>query len=173
MISEIRRLMRERWEVIKRVEGIKQRFAVAAPYNSEIEKLHQEARAAFARLNGWVVVQSSSRWEHLIPRERRGQDKTPWGWGHFVGGVSNHDFACREPESPNRITAVVCQPYNDHVAEAGAAAERLGLAIHVPPDPRASIHYPGRTQFIVFTRPGVTVRWLPEQTTRLRVREGS
>jgi hypothetical protein len=161
MISEIKRLMDEQHEAVTRCDR-SQQYAVAAAYDREIEKRQQAAQKAFARRNGWIVTQSLIGAERLIPREKR-PEGTWWGWGRFVGAVSDHDFACREPKRPYRITAVVCQPYNDRVAEAEAVAERLGLAVCVPPDPRASIWHPGSTQFIVFTRPGVEVRWLKEQ----------
>ena len=41
------------------------------------------------------------------------------------------------------------------------------LALHLPPDPLASIHYPGETLFIVITKAGVAVKWLPDQDGRL------
>lgn len=47
---------------------------------------------------------------------------------------------------------------------------RRGFELHVPPDPLASIHYPGATLFVVVTLPGVVVRWLPEQDGRLKDR---
>jgi hypothetical protein len=43
-----------------------------------------------------------------------------------------------------------------------------GLALHIPPDPLASLHYPGWTLFVLVTRPGVKVRFLPEQDGRLK-----
>jgi hypothetical protein len=165
MISEIKRLLDEQRDAVTRCDR-SQQYAVAAAYDREIDKRQQTAQKAFARQSGWIVTQSLIGAERLIPREKRGRGDTWWGWGRFVGAVSDHDFACREPKRPYRITAVVCQPYDDHVAAAEAVAERLGLAVHVPPDPRASIWYPGVTQFIVFTRPGVEVKWLEEQHTR-------
>jgi hypothetical protein len=129
----------------------------------------QEGHDAFARLNGWAVTKRSS-YESLIPREqRRGSS---WGryyprqWSEYVGGVSDHDFACRDARGPRPfpVTAVICQPYNDHTDEATAAAERLGLAVHIPPNPHACFWYPGFTRIYVFTRPGVEVKWLPEQS---------
>lgn len=64
--------------------------------------------------------------------------------------------------------AVLTQPYShvDLDAVRRWAADR-GLVLHVPPDPLASIHYPGETLFIVITQPGVEVQWLPDQDGRL------
>ena len=140
MISEIKRLLNEQHEAAARCDR-SQQYAVAASYDREIEKRQQAAQKAFARRNGWIVTQSLIGAERLIPREKR-PEGTWLGWGRFVGAVSDHDFACREPKRPYRITAVVCQPYNDRVAEAEAVAERLGLAVCVPPDPRASLLTP-------------------------------
>jgi hypothetical protein len=143
-----------------------------ARYDREINRAQAAAQKAFASLNGWIVGKSMADAEQLVPRDRRDPTKFEryyrrylMTWQRYVGGVSDHDFLCREPVRPYQVSAVVCQPYNDHLPEAHAAAERLGLALHVPADPTASIWNPGSTQFLVFTRPGVTVNWLPEQKT--------
>jgi hypothetical protein len=64
----------------------------------------------------------------------------------------------------------VVQPYDysmpwQDIAEELAATSRRPLEVHIPPVKLASIHSPGRCWFIVFTRPGHTMRWLPEQET--------
>jgi hypothetical protein len=41
-----------------------------------------------------------------------------------------------------------------------------GFVVHVPPAGAcASIHYPCWALFLVVTRPGIEVKWLPEQMT--------
>jgi hypothetical protein len=52
------------------------------------------------------------------------------------------------------VNAIVGQPYNhsDYRAELDAL-EHIGLAVHLPPDPTASIHFPGACRFIVVTLP--------------------
>src|SRR5258705_10747551 len=151
MISEIRRLLDEQHEAVTRCDR-SQQYAVAASYRREIEKRQQAAQKAFARRNGWIVTQSLIGAERLISREKR-PEGTWWGWGRFVGAVSDHDFACREPKGPYRITAVVCQPYDDHVAAAEAVAERLAsrfMCLPIPPPAtgtqalRRSSSLPGR-----------------------------
>jgi hypothetical protein len=62
--------------------------------------------------------------------------------------------------------AIAGQPYqwSEDVCTELADLERRGFVVHTPPGgDRASIHFPGKTLFIVVTRPGVIVKWLPEQ----------
>jgi hypothetical protein len=63
--------------------------------------------------------------------------------------------------------ALIGQPYpaalNDWRGMGEAIAARYGLAFHVPPIPTASFHLPGSTLFLVFTKPGHVMTWLPEQ----------
>jgi hypothetical protein len=64
-----------------------------------------------------------------------------------------------------RIVALVGQPYmkaEDIPSTRTLVAER-GLSLHVPPDPFASIHYPGATLFLVVTKPETSVVFLPDQ----------
>jgi hypothetical protein len=147
-----------------------------ARYGREIENVQTAAQKAFASLNGWIIGKSTAGAEQLIPPEKRQffvlpPARYPRGWQHYVGRVSDHDFMCREAVRPYQVAAVVCQPYQSRVlmTEALAAAERSGLALHVPADPTASIWNPGSTLFLVFTRPEVTVEWLPEQKTGLAI----
>jgi hypothetical protein len=69
-----------------------------------------------------------------------------------------------------RFVAAVGQPYPPAAGDLDLWRTHLadrGLVLHVPPDPLASIHYPGGTIFVVVTKPGVEVRFLPEQDGRL------
>ena len=63
----------------------------------------------------------------------------------------------------NRPVAIVGQPYDYPGLDADLERFAKRVPVHVPPAPYASIHYPGACRFIAFTRPGVTVDWLPEQ----------
>ena len=77
----------------------------------------------------------------------------------------DHDVNFR---ADGKNVAILTQPY-DHVDLDAVRtwAVGRGLEAHVPPDPLASIHYPGGTLFLVITKPGVEVRWLPDQDGRL------
>lgn len=169
MIVEIRRLHREQNKAMTGLDAGRQ-SVVARPYNAKIEKLQDKAKKAFAAVNGWSAASTANWARKLIPPDKR-DGEWWWEWGYYVGQViSDHNFVCKEMGT-NRVTAVVCQPYHDCLEEAKVAAERLGLEVHTPPDPRASIWYPGHTRFYVFTRPGVTVRWLKEQVEWQQVEE--
>lgn len=65
----------------------------------------------------------------------------------------------------NVAEAITLEPYpHDDVLSFMAFASRNGLAIHLPPNPRASFWFPDRSLFVVVTRPDFgDVRWLPEQ----------
>jgi hypothetical protein len=169
MINEIRRLLHEQHEAIQGLDRAQQ-YAVAASYNRQIDKLQDQARKAFARLNGWIVAGTRSGAVRLIPKEKRVSDKMPhemFGWGFYLQNISDHDFVCKVPGRGGEIMAVICQPYDNNITAAKKAAEHYGLAVHVPPNPFASFHFPGWTQFIVFTKPGLEVRWLAEQMVEL------
>ena len=174
MITEIRRLLHEQHEALEAVRDlpVRQHYAVAEPYNRQINKLCGAAKQAFAHLNGWVVAGTRGGAVRLIPKEKRvptGIRYVTHEWGFYFRGISDHDFVCKMPGRGGEIMAVICQPYNDHVAAAKKAAEFYSLAVHIPPNPFASIHYPGQTQFLVFTKPGVEVRWLEEQMVELEL----
>jgi hypothetical protein len=79
----------------------------------------------------------------------------------------DHDIWFRQDR---RYVAAVGQPYLSAVgiAEARANLKARDLVLHVPPDPLASFHYPGWTLFVVVTKPGVKVCFLPEQDGRLK-----
>jgi hypothetical protein len=71
--------------------------------------------------------------------------------------------------SARRFVAAVGQPYQPAVLIPSWRANlgERGFALHVPPDPLASIHYPGATLFVAVTLAGVSVKWLPDQDGRL------
>jgi hypothetical protein len=79
----------------------------------------------------------------------------------------DHDIWFRRDR---RYVAAVGQPFLSaiDIAEERARLKARSLVLHVPPDPLASFHYPGWTLFTVITRPGVAVRFLPEQDGRLK-----
>jgi hypothetical protein len=127
----------------------------------DVWSLKQEAAEEFGRLNGWKV---SNRAFH--PLSIIGQRPRRTAFGDFdqyqylgIPYLFDHPIWYRGDGTYSRgYAAIVAQPYH-HI---GACQYRL--ARHVPPSPKASIHYPGETYFVVFTAPEVTsIRWLPEQ----------
>jgi hypothetical protein len=123
------------------------------------------AAKAFAEINGWRTAPAffdlgrlgrgaPTRSHHWADNSRDRQLLDHPLWFYFQ----------------RRFVAAVGQPYRpavDLVRWRAHLTER-GFTLHVPPDPLASFHYPGSTLFVVVTRPGVRVRFLPEQDGRLK-----
>ena len=65
-----------------------------------------------------------------------------------------------------KCAAIVAQPYQ-HAQDdyARALAAEHGVAVHIPPQPLASFHYPGWAKIFVFTSPAHQIVWLEEQRT--------
>jgi hypothetical protein len=124
-----------------------------------------KARAiqAFAALNGWKEDdRGACHPEGIGHRNRRHLDTDTW-WA--CDRLFDHCLAFR---ANGKNAAVVTQPYHyDRPDEARRWAAERGLAIHVPPDPLASIYYPGSAYFIVIVTAGDRVSWLPDQDGRL------
>jgi hypothetical protein len=120
-----------------------------------IDEMRNEAEKAFAALNGWHFNYGT------FPASRIGKAN-----GYTGADIVERDHCLHfhEPTRPYRRVALVTQPYNRVIDEVTESAARLGLVTHLPPSgPWASIHFPGSTLFIVVTKPGTKVRWLPEQ----------
>jgi hypothetical protein len=141
-------------------------------YRPEARRLWQahsqavsEAVVAFAALNGWSLVLSGPKPVHNLGRGLG----VAWSQERFEHRLADHALAFAYKR---RLAAVVWQPYAE-AAEIVRVRERLavaGLALHVPPDPLASFHYPGRCLFLVVTLSGESVVWLPDQDGRLHRR---
>jgi hypothetical protein len=135
--------------------------------NHDTRSLQQRAAREFAVLNGW-------RLRHWLTArtliDGRAHNR-PDDWQHGVGGFLEHQFdhrvSFREAARPYSAVAIVGQPYHEtttgEIERVAKAAADAGLELHMPPNLLASWHYPGRTCFFCFTRPGVKVRFLPEQ----------
>ena len=140
----------------------------AAWHERRLSDAHREAKlkayAAFAALNGWKVDYSSLHPDALGRRSRESL-YNEHGLGTPGERLFDHDVNFR---ADGKNVAILTQPY-DHVDLDAVRtwAVGRGLEAHVPPDPLASVHYPGETYFIVITKPGVTVKWLPDQDGRL------
>lgn len=117
--------------------------------------LRHSAINEFAALNGWKAVPS----DKSFPPEKIGHRNRGERWS-LSQQIFDHVIYFR---AAGKNAAIVTQPYNNCRREANILAKKLGLALHIPPNPKASFHYPGHTFFFVFTLPNCTVNWLPEQ----------
>src|SRR5262249_6421126 len=111
---------------------------------------------AFGALNGWRGTREFALCKLCSARCHR------YCGGLFLG----HGVYYRDAR-PRAKVASVNQPYVSRQEFSGsklaATYAARGLRCHVPPNPFASVWYPGYTAFIVITKPDVEVRWLPEQ----------
>jgi hypothetical protein len=130
-----------------------------------------QAAQAFAKINDWKAVSRGG----FSLRALAGRQHEPWS-GQHACGLFDHMLYFRKHRRP---AALVTQPYSDAglsvIDEAQEIADWLGLALHIPPAPKASIHYPGGTVFLVFTSKDHVIKWLPEQERGVpgsRVRRG-
>lgn len=127
----------------------------------EIDRAQRAATDAFASLNEWRKAPSTYDLDVLGCGTRT-------AWRSIPGrGLFDHPISF---QAKRRYVAMVGQPDPPAVGDLDAWRVRLearGLVLHVPPDPLASIHNPGGTLFIVITKPGVKVKWLPDQDGRL------
>lgn len=119
----------------------------------------------FAAVNGWKRAPASCSLDCL----GRGLSTRSYFWS---GDNEDHDLLDHGVwfRGAQRYVAVLGQPYMAAVdlPEWRDCLAARGFALHVPPDPLASFHFPGSTLFVVVTRSGATVRFLPEQDGRLR-----
>jgi hypothetical protein len=89
--------------------------------------------------------------------------------GRGIGGRQLlHQWPARDHETyyhwKRHTVAIVTEPYlGSGLADLVKLVEILGLEMHTPPNPLASLWYPGSTAFCVITRRDWQVRWLPEQ----------
>jgi hypothetical protein len=163
LISTIAETMRASESAEREKKDVCSRRAAHREHDDAVKR----AKEAFAEINGWKVKgeRGAEDLSWLLPRDQR-----PWPYPHayvlagsVLWDVYDHPFACRATTRPWKMTAYVSQPYRHvKIPEAHAVAAHWGLACHVPPNPLASIYYPGQCLFLVFTKPGTSVR-LPEQ----------
>lgn len=114
----------------------------------------KKALLAFAKLNDWTHVDHGAFGLHSLKLGARGRTDFL-----NVSGMFDHGECFT---SAGRPVAIVGQPY-DHSDFADEIKRLSDFAVHVPPAPLASFHYPGRCHLFVVTRPGQEVQWLPEQ----------
>jgi hypothetical protein len=115
----------------------------------------------FGELNGWHTGDDVRDFNIEDIGKRSGS------FARLDGDIFDH---CIWYRANAKCAAIVAQPYKSFnpynpadEADARNLAARLGLALHVPPHPLASIWYPNVCVFWVFTTPEHQIVWLPEQ----------
>jgi hypothetical protein len=159
LLAESRNLPRE---AADRSERLRIHVTRTSLYR-QLRELRQRAAKEFAALNGWRFTDRSFSIKTLA------RGGTHAAQGEIPGQINpldllDHRVCFREIPRPYRPVAVAGQPY-DHVSvEQGIELARaLQLELHAPPNSVASWWYPGHTRFFCLTRPGVVVRFLPDQ----------
>jgi hypothetical protein len=130
-------------------------------------ELKDKAAKLFGELNGWKVTGTGFTAKRLS--KAHGDDEAHG----MPSGLHDHCIYYRSSVKPFSNAAIVTQPYGDVDRERAIFdwAAKNGLALHVAPVRKASIHFPGACLFIVLTLPGVDVKWLPEQVNDDRLGE--
>ncbi|MBR1157198.1 hypothetical protein [Bradyrhizobium sp. JYMT SZCCT0428] len=133
---------------------------------ARVRELRADAAKMFAERNGWrggPDIKPFSRSAISDPPTRPvgwltwADMRPPWQvpWDHCLYLRS----ATREKGKQAAPAAIVVQPYAPNQISVPD-----GMRLHVPPHAEASIWFPGRASFFVFTRAGhAEVNWLPEQ----------
>jgi hypothetical protein len=123
-------------------------------WDRQYARQHELAKQ-FGRINKWKLTTTHFGLDEFGRRQPRPQ-RTDGGFDHAL--YYRDLYGC--------FAAIVNQPYGslDEIGW-GDALARYNLTWHVPPEPYASIWYPGFTLFEVITRTGrpSEVCWLPEQ----------
>ena len=127
-------------------------------------RLKQQAVEAFGALNGWRKARNSHEIEDI--GKRCAKTKNFAARSELSEKIFDH---CVWYRGNGKCAAIVAQPYG-HVKDddAKALAAEHGVAVHTPPHPLASFHFPAETKFFVFTLPDHEMVWLPEQITGIR-----
>jgi hypothetical protein len=142
---------------------LRDRKSEAISARNKEDAARRAATDLFAEINGWRVTKASCYNLGLLGRGASSLSL----WDSRDHPLLDHAVWFRRDR---RYVAAAGQPYLSAVdlAEERAELTARGLIMCVPPDPFASLHYPGWTLFVVVTLPGVAVRWLPEQDGRLK-----
>jgi hypothetical protein len=122
-------------------------------WRGQNERQHALA-VTFGELNGWRLSRRMFMPEMIGTRRKS-----------LLYAYYDHPLHYRDAAGLN--AAIIGQPYgkwdDTRRARLDATAREYGLRWSVPPQPFASIWYPGSCLFIVLTKPDVEVHWLPEQ----------
>jgi hypothetical protein len=121
-------------------------------WERQYARQHELAKQ-FGKINKWKLTTTQFGLDEFGRRQPRPQ-RTDGGFDH----------ALYYRDCYGRFAAIVNQPYDrpDYCRGTGRASS-YDLTWQTPPEPYASIWYPGFTRFIVITRPGQDICWLPEQ----------
>jgi hypothetical protein len=133
--------------------------------DEELRGQYDSAARWLAQLNGWTYRINSPPFGL-----RQIALQGPRGTFHTTTTIFDH---CIRMKARRRPAAIICQPYSQDracLAEASELARLHDVALHVPPQQRASIHYPDWAMFFVFTDRSHAMRWLPEQVHGIRPR---
>jgi len=118
-------------------------------------------RAEWAALNGVNVRRQGFSLTHLARAQYPDWRDPSWRCQTWPGLDHPHWFW-----AAHRPAMMTVEPYHaDTLGALRSYAAGFGLAVHTPPNPFASFHYPGRTILAALTRPGRAVRWLADQLT--------
>jgi hypothetical protein len=166
IISDIKTAMEDRNQRSRAYReaptGTSRYFALARDLRqaetSHIE-IMQKAAHAFGALNGWRT-RAHVRDFNI---EDIGKRCSRIGFAMLSSEMMDHPIWYR---ANGKCAAIVAQPY-DHAPDdhARQLAAKHGVAVHIPPHPQASFHFPGWTKFYVFTSLAHKIVWLPEQVT--------
>jgi hypothetical protein len=127
--------------------------ADSASHRRRLTRLHKE----FAKANGVRVSPYEFRLRHIAENKRPSDEPDS-----LVGSRFITHFECYTRD--RRPILLLTEPYDTGVDEIEAEVKRLGLALHAPPNPRASFWNPPWTLCLAVTRPDFgDVRWLVDQ----------
>jgi hypothetical protein len=139
--------------------------AMHADIHRQMRNLQQQAAGAFAKPQ-WLASHRTnlfnqntySWWCSCSARRMAGLSRS-------ILSTRSRRIYFRETTKPYRPVAIVGQPYDTSVDKGTELACSLGLELHAPPNFTASWWYPNHARFFCLTRPGVVVRFLPDQFT--------
>lgn len=123
---------------------------------------HEELLHEFAELNNLKRTRRDFKMSALDRGQHGGGDDPEYGI-QWQGG-DHLSFFMRD----GKAAAIITEPYS-HLHQALLRATSFGLVCHMPPNPFASLWFPGWTFFVVITRRDFgDVVWLPDQLSFIK-----
>lgn len=135
--------------------------------NNQADDCRQQAKLALATINDCKPTNHEFA-PHAIGKHHDGRRGSRYGDVRIEDGMfgqffDHHHFYRKN----NRCFAIVTEPYiteiDDKVNHLRPQFHQLKLDLFLPPDPMASIWFPGATSFVVIAPLGSIIEWLPEQ----------
>jgi hypothetical protein len=123
-----------------------------------VNKLTDVAEEMFGAQNGWWIAKTPFA-PDLIGKKRSTGNR-------YTGVQSWLDHTTYYRTKAGIAAAILSQPYGDldqFRDELDAIVQRTGLRWQVPTNERISFWYPGKTLFIVLTKPEHQMVWFSEQ----------